>query len=54
MNESVKVQTTTEGKRVKDKIIKTVATEDKAKALKIYDDLSAYTPVAVDKRGRMI
>ena len=53
-NEPVKVQTTTEEKSVKDKIIETVAAEDKAKALQVYDDLSAYTPLTVDKKGRLI
>ena len=53
-NEPVKVQTTAEEKSVKDKIIETVATKEKAKALQVYDDLSAYTPLTVDKQGRLI
>ena len=53
-NEPVKVQPTAEEKSVKDKIIETVAAEDKAKALQVYDDLSAYTPLTVDKQGRLI
>ena len=53
-NEHVKVQTTTEEKSVKNKIIETVATEEKAKALQVYYDSSAYTPLTVDKRGRLI
>ena len=48
------MQTTTEEKSVKDKIIETVAAEDKAKALQVYDDLSAYTPLNVDKKGQLI
>ena len=52
-NELVKVQTITE-KSFKDKIIETVATEVKAKArIQVYDDLSAHTPLALDKRGRL-
>ena len=54
MSEPVKVQTTTEEKNVKDKIIKAVAGEDKAKALKVYDYLNAYTPLTVDKQGQLI
>ena len=53
-NEPVKVQTSTEEKSVKDKIIETVAAEDKAKALQVYDDFSVYTPLTVDKKGRLI
>ena len=53
-NEPVKVQTTAEEKSVKDKISETVATEEKAKALQVYDDLSVYTPLTVDKQGRLI
>ena len=53
-NEPVKMQPTAEEKSVNDKIIETVATEDKAKALQDYDDLSAYTPLTVDKQGRLI
>ena len=53
-NEPVKLQTATEENSVKDKIIEKVATEDKAKALQVYDDLNTYTPLAVDKRGRLI
>ena len=48
-NEPVNVQPTAEEKSVKNKIIKTIAAEDKAKALQVYDDLSAYTPMTVDK-----
>ena len=50
-NEPVKVQPTAEEKSVKEKIIETVAAEDKAKALQVYGDLSAYTPLTVDKQG---
>ena len=46
-------QKTSEEKSVKDKIIETVVAEDKAKALQVYDDLSAYTPLTVDKQGRL-
>ena len=53
-NEPVKVQPTAEEKSVKDKIIETVAAEDKAKALQVYDDLSAFTSLTVDKQGRLI
>ena len=53
-NEPVKVQPTAEEKSVKEKIIETFAAEDKAKALQVYDDLSAYTPLTVDKQGRLI
>ena len=53
-NEPVKVQTTTEEKSVKEKIIEAVESKDKAKALQVYDDLSAYTPLTVDKQGRLI
>ena len=53
-NEPVKVQPTAEEKSVKDMIIETVAAEDKAKALQVYDDLSACTPLTVDKQGRLI
>ena len=53
-NEPVKVQPTAEKKSVKDKIIETVAAEVKAKVLQVYDDLSAYTPLTVDKQGRLI
>ena len=53
-SEPIKVQPTVEGKSVKDKIIEAVGVEVKAKALKVYDDLSAYTPLTVDKQGRMI
>ena len=53
-NEPAKVQPTAEEKSVKEKIIETVAVEDKAKALQVYDDLSAYTPLTVDKQGRLI
>ena len=48
------MQTTTEENSVKDKIIETVAMEEKAKALQVYDDLSAYTHLTVDKRSRLI
>ena len=53
-NEPVKVQTTAEEKSVKDKIIEAVEAKDKAEALQVYDDLSAYTPLTVDKQGRLI
>ena len=53
-NEPVKVQPTAEEKSVKGMIIETVAAEDKAKALQVYDDLSAYTPLTVNKQGRLI
>ena len=53
-NEPVKVQPTAEEKSVKDKIIEAVESKDKAKALQVYDDLSAYTPLTVDKQGRLI
>ena len=53
-NEPVKVQTTTQEKSVKDKIIETVAMEDKAKTLQVYNDLNTYIPLAADKRGRLI
>ena len=53
-NEPVKVQPTAEEKSVKDKIIEAVESKDKAKALQVYDDLSAYTPLTVDKKGRLI
>ena len=53
-NEPVKVQTTAEEKSVKDNIIEAVRSNDKAKALQVYDDLSAYTPLTVDKQGRLI
>ena len=48
------MQTNTEENSVKDKIIEIVATEDEAKAQQISDDLNKYTPLAVDKRGRLI
>ena len=48
-SEPIKVQLTAEEKSVKDKIIEAVGTEDKAKALQVYDDLSAYTPLTVGK-----
>ena len=48
------MQPTAEEKSVKEKIIETVAAEDKAKALQVYDDLSAYTPLTVDKQARLI
>ena len=53
-SEPIKVQPTTEEKSVKDKIIEAVESKDKAKALQVYDDLSAYTPLTVDKQGRLI
>ena len=34
-------------------IIETVATEEKAKALQVYNDLSAYTHLTVDERSRL-
>ena len=43
-SEPIKVQPTTEEKSVKDKIIDAVESKDKAKALQIFDDLSAYRP----------
>ena len=52
-NELVKIQPTAE-KNIKDKIIETVAAEDKAKALQVYDNLNAYTPLTFDKQGRLI
>ena len=48
------MQQTTEEKSVKDKIIKAVGTEVKAKALLIYADLNAFTPLAIDKQSRLI
>ena len=54
VNEPVKVQTTTEEKNVKDKIVEAVTGEDKAKALQVYDDLNAYTPLTIDKQGQLI
>ena len=52
VNKRVKVQTTTEEKKsVKDKIVETVAIQEKAKALQVYGKLSAYTPLTVDERG---
>ena len=53
-SEPIKVQTTTEEKSVKDKISEAVESKDKAKALQVYDDLSAYKPLTVDKQGRLI
>ena len=53
-SEPVKVQTTTEEKNVKDKIIEAVTGENKAKALQVYDDLNAYTLLTVDKQGQLI
>ena len=53
-NEPVKVQTTAEEKSVKDKIIEAVEAKDQAEALQVYDDLSAYTPLTVDKQGWLI
>ena len=54
MSELIKVQPTAKKKSVKAKIIKAIGTEDKAKALQVYDDLSAYTPLTADKQGRLI
>ena len=53
-NKPVKVQPTAGEKSVKDKIIETVAAEDTARALQVYDDLSAYASLTVDKQGRLI
>ena len=53
-SEPIKVQPTTEEKSVKNKIIDAIESKDKAKALQVYDDLSAYTPLTVDKQGRLI
>ena len=53
-SEPIKVQPTAEEKSVKDKIIEAIESKNKAKALQVYDDLSAYTPLTVDKQGRLI
>ena len=53
-NEPVKVQPNAEEQSVKGKIIETVVAEDKTKAQRVYDDLSAYTLLTVDKQGRLI
>ena len=53
-SESVKVQPTAKEKSVKDKIIEAVELKDKAKILQNDDDLSEYTPLTVDKQGRLI
>ena len=54
VSKPVKVQTTTEEKNVKDKIIEAATGEDKAKALQVYDDLNSYTPLTVDEQGQLI
>ena len=48
------MQPTAKEKSIKDKIIEAVGTEDKEKALQVYDDLSAYTPLTVEKQERLI
>ena len=53
-SEPIQMQPTAEEKSIKDKIIEAVGTEDKEKALQVYDDLSTYTPLTVEKQERLI
>ena len=53
-SELIKGQPNTEEKSIKDKIIEAVESKNKPKALQVYDDLSAYAPLTVDKQGRLI